>query len=148
MSGHSDFGILSKIGASSQFYLGVCWHGVSWLSVSQSGSRARTSMTFAAVICDADEPCSVNAACAPESSLTMSPRSTTPPLVHLDLPSATAKEKIIFPGDVSHFSSCSRTSDTFVETNLTSDREPTEDDDERLAMKIGDMPPPLLRRVF
>ena len=33
-----------------------------------------------AVICDADEPCSVNTAYAPVSSFTMSPRSTTPPL--------------------------------------------------------------------
>ena len=49
--------------------------------------------------------------------------------------------------DVSHFSFLSRTSDTFVETNLTSDREPIEDFEERLAMKIGDMPPPLPRRV-
>ena len=50
-------------------------------------------------------------------------------------------------GDVSHFTSFSRTSDTFVETNLTSVREPIEDDEERLAMKIGDTPPPLPRRV-
>ena len=38
-----------------------------------------TSVTFAAVICDADEPCSVKTACAPESSFTMSPRSATRP---------------------------------------------------------------------
>ena len=37
-------------------------------------------MTFAAVICDADDPCSVNTALDPESSITMSPRSTTRPL--------------------------------------------------------------------
>ena len=30
---------------------------------------------------------------------------------------------------------------------MTSEREPIEDDEERLAMKIGDMPPPLPRRV-
>ena len=35
------------------------------------------SITFAAVICDADDPCSVNTAYAPESSFTMSPWSTT-----------------------------------------------------------------------
>ena len=35
---------------------------------------------FAAVICDADDPCSVNTAYDPESSFTMSPRSTTLPL--------------------------------------------------------------------
>ena len=53
-----------------------------------------------------------------------------------------------FKGDVSHFSSFSRTSDTFVETNLTSEREPIKDDESRLAMKIGDMPSPLPGRVF
>ena len=37
-------------------------------------------MTFVAVICDADDPCSVNTAYHPESSFTMSPRSTTLPL--------------------------------------------------------------------
>ena len=48
---------------------------------SQSGSLSLTSIHFAAVICDADEPCSVNAAYEPESSsFTMSPRSTTRPL--------------------------------------------------------------------
>ena len=42
-------------------------------------------------------------------------------------------------GDVSHFSSSSRISDAFVETDWTSYqvREPIEDDEERLAMKIG-----------
>ena len=34
------------------------------------------SITFAAVIRDADDPCSVNTAHDPESSFTMSPRST------------------------------------------------------------------------
>ena len=38
-------------------------------------------ITFAAVICDADEPYSVNTACAPASSFTMSPRSTTRPFL-------------------------------------------------------------------
>ena len=42
----------------------------------QSGSLAFTSITFAAVIWDADEPCSEETAWAPESSFTMSPRST------------------------------------------------------------------------
>ena len=46
-------------------------------------------------------------------------------------------------GDVSQFSRFSRAIDAFVESGWTSVREPTEDDDERLAMKIGDMPPPL-----
>ena len=35
------------------------------------------SITFAAVICEADDPCAVRTAYAPESSSTMSPRSTT-----------------------------------------------------------------------
>ena len=35
------------------------------------------SMTFAAVVCDADDSCSVNPAYDPESSSTMSPRNTT-----------------------------------------------------------------------
>ena len=39
-----------------------------------------TSITSAAVICHADEPCSVNAAYEPESYFSMSPRSTTQPL--------------------------------------------------------------------
>ena len=37
------------------------------------GSLHSTSITFAAVICEADKPCSVNTAYAPESSFTMSP---------------------------------------------------------------------------
>ena len=37
-------------------------------------------MTFAAVICDADDPCSVNR--EPESSFTISPQSTTRPLYY------------------------------------------------------------------
>ena len=56
-------------------------------------------------------------------------------------------QKTTLKGDVSHFLSFSRTSDTFVETYLTWEREPIEDDDERLSMKIGDMPPPLPGRV-
>ena len=43
------------------------------------------SMTFAAVICDADDPCSVNTAYGPESSFTKSPPSTTLPLNFLKL---------------------------------------------------------------
>ena len=39
-----------------------------------------TPITFAAVICDADGPCLVNAAYEPESTFTMPPRSTTRPL--------------------------------------------------------------------
>ena len=57
-------------------------------------------------------------------------------------------QKTTLKGDVSHFSSFSRTRDTLVQTYLTSEREPIEDDDERLTMKIGDMPLPLTGRVF
>ena len=56
MSGHSDMGIFS--------YLGAC-------------SLDMLSMTFAAVICDADDLCAVNTAKDPESFFTTSPRSTT-----------------------------------------------------------------------
>ena len=47
MSGHYDFGIFNNLGASS---------------ILQSCSPAVTSITFAAVICEADDPCSVNTA--------------------------------------------------------------------------------------
>ena len=57
-------------------------------------------------------------------------------------------QKTTLKSDVSHFSSFCRTRDTFVETNLTSEREPIEDDEERLSMKIGDMLLPLPGRVF
>ena len=51
--------------------------------------------------------------------------------------------------DDSHFSSSSRVSDVFTGTNRTSyqGREPIEGDEERLAMKRGDMPSPLPKRV-
>ena len=56
-------------------------------------------------------------------------------------------QKTTSKGNVPHFSSFSRTSDTCFETYLTSERELIEDDDERLAMKIGDIPLQLPRRV-
>ena len=76
MSGHSDFGIFNNVGASSIF---------SWVSADTAsaacpahpGSLDLLSMTFATVICDADDPCSVNSAYDPESSFAMSLRSTT-----------------------------------------------------------------------
>ena len=49
-------------------------------SLAQSGSRVITSDTLAAAMCDAEEPCSVNAAQDPASSFTASPRNTTRPL--------------------------------------------------------------------
>ena len=72
-SGHSDYRIFSSCCAS---YIST-WENADHASAacpSQSGSRAITSITFAAVICDADKPCSVNTAWAPESSFTMSHR--------------------------------------------------------------------------
>ena len=48
--------------------------------VFQTGNLAITSITFAAVIWDASGPCSSETVKAPESSFTMSPRSTTLPL--------------------------------------------------------------------
>ena len=54
MSGHSDFGILSVL----HLYLSVCRYCISCLSIAtrQSGDDI---MILAAVIWDADEPCSV-----------------------------------------------------------------------------------------
>ena len=51
--------------------------------------------------------------------------------------------------DDSHFSSSSRVSDVFTGMSRTSyqEREPIENDEDRLAMKRGGMPPPLLQRV-
>ena len=69
-SGHSDFGILSNMGASSIFTK-VYADTASAACPSQSSSLAMTSITLAAVIWGADEPCSVKTALAPESSFTM-----------------------------------------------------------------------------
>ena len=79
ISWHSHFGIFNNVGASST---------LTWVLAdtayaacpSHPGSLEIMSMTFAAVICDADDPCSVNTAFAPESSYTMSTRNTTLPL--------------------------------------------------------------------
>ena len=61
MSGHSDFGMFSNLGASSIFTW-VLADTASSACLPQPGSLEMVSMTFAAVICDADDPCSVNAA--------------------------------------------------------------------------------------
>ena len=84
MSGHSDFGIFNNFGASSIF----TWEKTDAASAAcpaHPGNLDMISMTFAAVISDADDPCSVNTAQNPESSFTMSPRSTTRPLYFLVL---------------------------------------------------------------
>ena len=59
------------------FDLGVSGYCV--VRLSSASSVAIVSRTFAAVICDADELCSLNAAYEPESSFTTSPRRTTRP---------------------------------------------------------------------
>ena len=56
-SRHCDFAILSNLGASSNFTW-VKADTESAVCPSQNGNLAITSMIFAAVICDADEPCS------------------------------------------------------------------------------------------
>ena len=52
--------------------------------------------------------------------------------------------------DNPHLLSSTRVSDIFTGVGRASyqGREPIENDEERLAMKRGDMPPPLPRRVF
>ena len=61
MSGHADFGGISNAGASS-FLTWVQADTASGACPAHPGRLAITSTTFAAVICDDDEPCSVNTA--------------------------------------------------------------------------------------
>ena len=64
ISGHSDFGIFNNVGASSILtwvYAGTA----SAACPAHPGSLDILSMTFASVICDADDPCSVNTSYAP-----------------------------------------------------------------------------------
>ena len=61
MSGHSNLGIVKNFGASSIFTW-VQADAASAACPSQPGNLEMISMTFAAVICDADDPCSVNTA--------------------------------------------------------------------------------------
>ena len=61
ISGNSDFGIFNNVGASSLF----TWVQADIASAAcpaHPGSLAMTTITFVAVICDADEPCSVHSA--------------------------------------------------------------------------------------
>ena len=78
MSGHSDLGIFNNFGASS-IYTGVLADTASAACPAHPDNLEMISMTFAAVICDTDDPCSVNTAKDQESSFTMTPRSTTRP---------------------------------------------------------------------
>ena len=61
MSGHSDVVIFNNFGVSSILTC-VQADTASAACPAQPGSLDMISMTFAAVICDADDPCSVNAA--------------------------------------------------------------------------------------
>ena len=61
MSGHSDLGIVNNLGASSI----LTWEQADTASApcpAQPGNLEMISMTVAAVICDADDPYSVNTA--------------------------------------------------------------------------------------
>ena len=61
ISGHSDIGVFDNDGASSV----LSWVEADTASAAcpaQPGGLDMPSITFAAVICDADEPCSVKTA--------------------------------------------------------------------------------------
>ena len=79
VSGHSDTGIFNNVSASS-ILTWVSADTASAVCPAHLGSLDIMSINFAAVICDVDAPCSVNASYNPESSFTISPRSTTRPL--------------------------------------------------------------------
>ena len=61
MSGHSDLGIFNNFGASS-ILTWVLADAASAACPEHPGSLDMISMTYAAVIRDADDPCSVNTA--------------------------------------------------------------------------------------
>ena len=61
MSGHSDFGTFSNFGTYS-IYTCVLADTASAACPAQPGSLEMISMTFAAVICDADDACSLDTA--------------------------------------------------------------------------------------
>ena len=76
ISGHSDFGCLSNLGASSIF----TWVHADTASAACPSPWSRfaiTSITFAAVFGTQTSPVQQKNAWAPESSVTMSPRSAT-----------------------------------------------------------------------
>ena len=75
----SASGNLNLLGASSNFAR-VYADTASLASPAHPGTRDISSHTLAAVMCDAEEPCSVSTAQDPELSFTASPRSTTRPL--------------------------------------------------------------------
>ena len=63
------------------------------------------------------------------------------------LSSSSRVSEVVTGTNRSSYQARERTSRTFVERNLTSERENIENDEERLAMKRGDMPPPVPKRV-
>ena len=79
MSGHSDFVIFSNFGESSIFIWAYA-NTASAAFTAQPDSLDMISMTFVAVICDADEFFSISTAYDPESSFSTCPRRTTRPL--------------------------------------------------------------------
>ena len=86
----------NNVEASSNF----TWEKADTVSAacpSQPGNLEMISLTFAAVICGADDPCSVITAKDPESSFTMSPQSTTRPLYFWCCVSNTAFFKWLCP---------------------------------------------------
>ena len=64
-----------KIDGASSILTWVLADTASAACPAHTGSLDFMSITFPAVTCDADDPCSVNTAYDPESSFTMSPRS-------------------------------------------------------------------------
>ena len=76
ISGQSDLGISNNVGASSTLTWVLAGTASAACPAHPSGLEIM-SMTFATVICDADDPCSVNSAYDPESSFAMSLRSAT-----------------------------------------------------------------------
>ena len=62
ISRHSDKGNFNNFGASFHFYLGVGRYCIPLLDLRTLAVWIWYPMTFAAVMCDADDPCSVNTA--------------------------------------------------------------------------------------
>ena len=61
MSGHSDLGIFNNLGKST-ILTSLQADTASAACPAQPGNLEMISMTFAGVICDAEDPCSVNTA--------------------------------------------------------------------------------------
>ena len=79
------FPVVSNSFEASFIFTSVQADTASLACPARPGSLEITPRTLAAVMCDAEDPCSVNTAYEPESSFTTSPRSTTPSSVVLKL---------------------------------------------------------------